>query len=221
VKPGYDMLQLPQIAREVVDAAAARKAHRVACVMVGADLNPPMKLTEWKEEVARSLSEHLPETMVEAELAYASFASLGRAAQECAAANPEWSLYADDLRAQLLRKGVLGYEGAPMLDDLETLSVPTAVEAFNRSIRAARSFLLQLHSQPGFAALHLAPFAKNAHRLYRNGGSTTLTAQVEWFETTVAMSMYRGEGWDPNRVVFICFSAATALTPTSASALAR
>jgi hypothetical protein len=28
---------------------------------------------------------------------------------------------------------------------------------------------------------------------------------VEWFETTVAMSMYRGEGWDPNRVVFICF----------------
>ena len=147
----------------------------------------------------------MPGQKVQVELAYASFASLGRAAQECAVLAPEWTPYAEDVRTKLQLKGLLGYDGAPMLDDLESLSVPSAVEAFNRSIRAARNFLLQLHSQPGFVDLGLKPFAQNAHRLYRNGGSETLTAQVDWFETTVAMCLYRYDGWDPQRVVFVCF----------------
>src|SRR4051812_7008909 len=33
VKPGYGMLDLAQISREVIDTAAFRKASRVACVM--------------------------------------------------------------------------------------------------------------------------------------------------------------------------------------------
>jgi hypothetical protein len=199
------MLTSDQICREIVDTAAARSSQRVACVMVGADLTAPMNLTEWKDEVERWLVDLLPSQEVQVELAYGSFASLGRAAQECAVLEPEWTTYADDVRTQLHLKGLLGYDGAPMLDDLEGLTLPSAVEAFNRSIRAARNFLLQLHGQPSFIELGLLPFAQNAHRLYRNGGSEALTAQVEWFETTIAMCLYRHEGWDPQRVVFVCF----------------
>jgi hypothetical protein len=204
VKPGYDMLELGQICREVVDVANARSALRVSCVMVGADLNPPMDLGMWRKAVAQSLRENLPEHAVEAELAYASFASLGRAARDFAASKPEWSAYAEDVLAQLRQKGLLGYDGAPMFDDLGELTIPHAVEAFNRSIRAAREFFLQLHGQPSFINLGLRPYWKE-HRMVRNGGSQTPTQPVEWFETTVVMCLYKRERWQANCAVFVCF----------------
>ena len=58
--------------------------------MVGADLAAPMDLSEWKREVDRWLADLLAGQEVQVELAYASFASLGRAAQKCAALAPEW-----------------------------------------------------------------------------------------------------------------------------------
>jgi hypothetical protein len=204
VKPGYSMLELDQICREVVDVANARGASRVSCLMVGADLNAPMDLRAWCAKVEEALQENLPERIVEAELAYASFASLGRGARDFAAGTPEWSAYAEDVLAQLRRKGLLGYDGAPMLDDLEELTVPNAVEAFNRSIRAARDFFLQLHGQPSFIALGLKPYWKE-HRMVRNGGSETPTQPVEWFETTVVMCLYKRDAWQPTCAAFVCF----------------
>ena len=205
VKPGFSMQLLDQISREVIDTAAERGVGRVACIMVGADSSFPMNLSEWETEVIRRVSESLPAQEVEVELAYASFASLGEATKKCAAAVPEWAMYAEDVCAQLQRKGLLGYTGAPMLDDLEGLTVPSGVESFNRAIRAARDFLLHLHGQAKFADLELAPYGPNAYRMIRNGGSVTLTQLVEWFETTVAMCLYRREEWDPQRAIFVCF----------------
>lgn len=204
VKPGYGMLQLDQICREVVDVASATGASRVACVMIGADLGPPMDLGEWRADARRSVAELLPDQTVDVDLAYASFASLGRAARSCAESRPEWSPYAEDVLSQLRRKGLLGYEGAPMIDDLGELTIPTAVETFNRSVRAAKDFLLLLHGQPRFAQMSLLSWA-NTHKMYRNGGSEALTQPAEWFETTVAMCVYKRESWAPTHAVFVCF----------------
>lgn len=204
VKPGYGMLQLGQICREVVDTASATGAARIACVMVGADLGPPMHLGAWLDDVTRSLREHLPDQTVEAELRYASFASLGQAARECADRRPEWRAYADDVVAQLRQKGLLGYDGAPMLEDLDGLTIPNVVEGFNRSILAARDFFLQLHGQPRFADLGLSPY-QAAHKMLRDGGSEVPSQPVKWFKTTVAMCLYKRHGWAPTRVVFACF----------------
>ena len=41
--------------------------------------------------------------------------------------------------------------------------------------------------------------------MFRNGGSETLTQPVEWFETTVAMTVYKRKNWDTQRWVFVCF----------------
>lgn len=205
VKPGYGMLMLPQIAREVIDTANARGSQRVACVMIGADLAAPMDLPAWKAEVEAQLGAALPARNIEVELAYSSFASLGRAAISCAAAAPEWRSYADDVVAHLRRRGLLGYDGAPMLDDLEELTLPNAVEAFNRAILAARDFFLQLHAQPRFEELRLSSIYAPQHRMYRNGGSEALTQPVEWFRTTVLMTAYRRPEWDEKRSVFVCF----------------
>ena len=47
-----------------------------------------------------------------------------------------------------------------MLDDLEALTVPNAVEVFNRAMRAARKFYLQLHGQSQFEALGRPRFTR-------------------------------------------------------------
>jgi hypothetical protein len=204
VKPGHDMLYLDQVRREVVDVANARGARRIACVMVGADLTPPMDLAEWQKEIEATLGFTDGLAAVKVELVYASFASLGQAAGGCAKAKPEWRAYAEDVIAQLQRKGLLRYDGAPVLDDLEGLTIPNAVEAFNRSIKAARAFFLELHADGRFRDLDLAPLRKE-HAMFRNGGSETLKQPVVSFETTVAMTLYKRKNWDPQRWIFVCF----------------
>lgn len=204
VKPGYGMMGPDQICREVVDVASSSDASRVACLMIGADLGAPMDLVKWKGQIEESLRTHLSGREVGVELKYASFASLGRAIRDCGQQVPVLSRYADDVLAKLRRKGLLGYDGTPMLDDLDGLTIPNAVEAFNRSIRAAREFFLQLHSQPRFTALGLQPYWAE-HRMVRNGGSQVPTQPVEWFDTTVVIALYKTASWDPKRAVFICF----------------
>jgi len=163
-----------------------------------------MDVAEWQQEICGGVAATAGVSDVEVELTYASFASLGQAADSCAKSKPEWGPYAEDVNAQLRVKGLLRYDGAPVLDDLENLTIPNAVEAFNRSIKAARAFFLELHSHARFPDLDLAPLRKE-HAMFRNGGSETLTRPVEWFETTVAMTVYKRKNWDPQRWVFVCF----------------
>jgi hypothetical protein len=94
-----------------------------------------------------------------------------------------------------------------MMDDLETLTIPAAVEIFNRAIRAARLFYLQLHSDSRFNALDLQPFG-TGYRMWRNGASSAPTQPEKWFETTVIASVYRRPQWEPAAHVFVNFDLA-------------
>jgi hypothetical protein len=53
VKPGYDMFNLAQLSREVIDVANETDARRIACVMVGADLGPPSSTAGRNRSVLR------------------------------------------------------------------------------------------------------------------------------------------------------------------------
>lgn len=104
---------------------------------------------------------------VTVEPAYSSFAKISRAIAACGSEVPQWKAYAEDVVAQLRRTGLLDYGGAPMLDDLEGLTIPNAVEGFNRAMRAARKFYLQLHGQSGFEALGLLQYSVQGYRMWR------------------------------------------------------
>jgi hypothetical protein len=192
VKPGYDMFSLEQIRREVIDVAHDRDALRVACVMIGADLARPPSTTGWLQKVLEAAQIHL-HRLPDVELVYSSFAQLGQVIAECGGKLPEWSRYAADVNAQLLRKGLLGYKGAPMIDDLEGLTVPNAVEVYNRAVRAARQFLLQLHAQSGFEELGLKPPPGWNFRMQRDDPSQVLTEDEFSFTTTVFFSEYESK----------------------------
>ena len=118
VKPGYGMHAIEQIRREVVDVASAHASSRVACIMVGADLSRPATTSGWETEVETAVAVHASHT-VDVELYYSSFADAGRVITQVGISRPEWAEYAEDVVAQLRRKALIGYEGAPMFDDLK------------------------------------------------------------------------------------------------------
>lgn len=209
VKPGFSMHVLEQIQREVVDVAAALSAARISCVMVGADLARPPETAEWNTLIS---GERMSASAgaVSFELHYSSFARLGGAIRRCGETLPDWQPYADDVIAQLRRKALLGYEGAPLLDDLGDLTVMNAVEAFNRTVRAARQFFLQVHSQTEFQDAGLGPADWN-YRMLRNGKSEVPTQSEAWFDTTVLVSHYKHESLPDHWHLFVAFD----FTPTA------
>lgn len=206
VKPGYEMHELSQIAREVVDVAASSGGARAAMVMVGADLGRPASTDGWDGEVAAAAM--AAGLTLETEVHYSSFALLGQVIRSAGMAHPEWHTYATDVLAQLQRKGLLGYEGAPMLDDLEGLTRRNAVEVFNRITKAARQFFLQLHGQSSFATSGLQPELWSGNvtpRMIRDGRSDTLTAREEWFEARLFLSLYNHAALAEGERIFIGF----------------
>jgi hypothetical protein len=203
VKPGYDMHTIEQVRRELVDVATAHNSARVACLLVGADLAQPSNADGWLDELIAAVEASVP-SPVAVELRYSSFASIGRAIEGCGQTLLDWGRYAEDVVAQLRKKGLMGYEGAPMLDDLESLNTVNAVEGFNRTIRAARQFYLLLHTQSEFAALQFAPLEWN-FRMLRNGRSDVPTQLEAWFETTVILSQYRHSNLPDGWVLFVAF----------------
>jgi hypothetical protein len=201
-KPWMRGHTLEQTAREVVDAAASRSAKRVALVMVGADVSPPMDLGGWRKQVAAALRTHGLKAQVE--LRYSSWAAIGRVLVACAEREPAWARYIEDVTAQLRFRSLLGYEGAPMFDDIDTpLTVPKAVNAFNRTILAIRVFYLALHGQSGFKALGFP----GGYRMSRDG--TGVSPEGSWFEATLVLSSYRRETWPKQLGAFVAFDLAT------------
>jgi hypothetical protein len=177
VKRGDEPHTVEQVAREAIDVAAGGLG-RVAAVMVGAPLAPPMSLPAWRGEVAAAVAGALGRS-VEVELAYSSFRDLGRAVSACAAAEPTWRRYADDVLGHLHREGVVGYDGAPMLDDLGSLTLRSAGEAFNRAVRQARLLAQAVVADDGYRALGLPSQVD----LLRGGntGRISMTG-ASWFE---------------------------------------
>jgi len=204
VKPGYSMFDVDQLSREMIDVAHAMGTRRVALVMVGADLGPPLSSIGWEERIRREAEATLP-FPIEVSLHYSSFAELGRVVENCGRDHSEWSAYAADVTAQLRRKGLMGYEGAPMFDDLEGLTVPNAVEVYNRTVLAARQFLLQLHGQQAFVDLNLKPPPGWNYRMLRDDPSMTLTEDEIWFTTTVLLCQYDHDEFPVGTRAFVAF----------------
>ena len=93
-----------------------------------------------------------------------------------------------------------------MLDDLGEFSLPQAVEAFNRGVRAARKFYLELHAQPRFAQMGLRPYWHQGFRMWRNPASSALTQEEYWFQTTSVVSMYATNATDETHALFANFN---------------
>jgi hypothetical protein len=159
VKPGYDMFTLAQLGREVVDVAHATRARRIACVMVGADLAAAASGRKWEEGIRAFAAAHLP-FVLDVSPHYSSFAALGRVVADPALEQSEWARYADDMTAQLRRKGLMGYGGAPMFDDLAGLTVPNTVEVFNRAIRWQNRLSQRTNAVVTRSSRHLAVIAR-------------------------------------------------------------
>lgn len=120
VKPSFGQHYVEQIVREAVDTAGERRPARLAVIMVGADLARPAETSGWQGELVTALRRHgHGHGHVEAELRYSSWALLGQRLRSSAVEAPEWRRYADDVVHHLRLKGLLGYNGGPMFDDLE------------------------------------------------------------------------------------------------------
>ena len=203
-KPGYGQQRREQITREIIDTARAEKASRIVCIMVGADLGAPMTTADWASHVDQELAAH-GLSDVSCEVRYASWASLGCVAHDCAAAAPALQAYAEDVVEQLRLNVLMGYDGAPELDDLDgKFTITNAAEAFNRAVEAVRQFFLALHTASDFAALDLRPYG-GRHRILRDGSSDSPTTPADFFETTVALSLYCKPSWNPEQVIFVAF----------------
>lgn len=203
VKPSFGQHYVEQIVREAVDTAGDRWPARLAVIMVGADLARPAETSGWQGELVTALRRH-GHGHVEAELRYSSWALLGQRLRSSAVEAPEWRRYSDDVVHHLRLKGLLGYNGGPMFDDLEGgLTVVNAVELFNRTVKVARELLLAVHAQSPFRAAGYEPFVGSSHRMVRDGTSGTLTQAPESFEASVLLSTYRKPPWPDGAGVYI------------------
>jgi len=190
---------LEQISREVVDAANSRGAKRVALIMIGPDLGSPYPLKSWEAEIREALGKYgLPR--VRPRVYYSSWASLGKHIER--SSSTAFGRYASDVVEQLKRRGLMGYEGAPMLDDLE-MSVTNAVRAYNRIIVAARQLCRDLIRQPSLAALKLGPWGTTNYKLSTDGTSRALSQPQEYFEVSTLACCFRRDAWRSRQGVFI------------------
>jgi len=82
-----------------------------------------------------------------------------------------------------------------MLDDLEELTLRNAVEVFNRIMKSARQFYLQLHEHAAFGATRLEPDIGSggyvSPRMLRDGRTDAITQPEETFTTKIFLSLYR------------------------------
>lgn len=202
-KPGFGQHTIEQVAREVVDTISASKGEykRLALIMVGADLGEPPPVDGWRLLLRHQLAERgLSDCQVE--LWYSSWAQLGSTIRSCAAADPAWSAYADDVLMQLRLRELLGYTGAPMFDDLQGMTIPNVTQAFNRVVLAARQLFLALRSESRFVKLGLEPIGGPTLTILRDDGSGVLTAYEDWFQVSNLMIAARHPTWPERAGVY-------------------
>lgn len=204
-KPGFGMHDPAQLVREAVDTASAEKPTRIAVIAVGLDIGLPLDVPKWNDAIRSGLDLHgLGE--VESVLAYSPWAWLGNTIESCAKAEPALALYAEDVLFQMQLNNLLGYKGAPMLDDLEGLTLNNAVVAYNRAVVAARQFFITLHGQPAFASAGLVSWGGRSHEFRRDGiSSKSLSESDDWFLTSTMMCLYRKPTWPEGIGTFVAF----------------
>lgn len=193
-----------QLVREVVDTAHEEPASRIALIAVGADLGTPAGLPEWQEAVDAGLARHGPHGAC-ATVRYSSWAQLGDAIEAVTEAVPAMAVYAKDVLAQMRFHGMLGYKGAPVYEDLEGgLTTVNAFDVVNRVVVSARQFFRTLHDAQAFRATGLTSYWSR-FEMRRNGTSTSLNQDEEWFQVSMFMSAYKKPAWPKGAGAFAAF----------------
>ena len=207
VKPGIGMQTVEQLSREIIDVATVTGATRVVLVAVDADLGASASTSDWQRQVIDRVHTH--GLAVDVWIHPSPFSLIGEVIAAAGKQNPDWKPYADDVTAQLKRKGLLNYQGAPMLDDLETLTLGDAVEAFNRITAAVRQFYLQLHQHGAFVANRLQPDSgqgdSSSPRMLRDGRTDKLHRPQNSFTSKVILSVYRHPDLQASSRLFVAF----------------
>jgi hypothetical protein len=202
-KPHYHQHIATQLIREAVDTARHTGATRVALIMVGADLGGPAERPVWEEQINEVLGESIGG--VSAQLAYSSWARLGLHIWRCGEAAPLFGRYAEDVLEHLRIKALLGYNGAPVFEGLETMSVPNVVQGFNRVVRSARQFFLALHSDSRFQAAGFRPIGNRGFEMLSDATSSVVTQYEDWFMTSTLVSPYSNTIWKSGQGAFAGF----------------
>jgi hypothetical protein len=188
-----------QICREVIDSANHEHATRIALVMIGPDFSCPYPIKSWQGGLREALRKSgLP--AVRARLYYSSWARLGQRISRCA--GTAFARYGEDVVEQLKRRGFMGYEGAPMLDDLD-MNITNAITAYNRVIVATRQLFRTLTGQPRFTALGLHPWGTVSYKLLTDGTSRALSQPQDYFEVSTFGCCFRKEKWRSRQGVFV------------------
>jgi hypothetical protein len=201
-KPGYGQHTIDQVSREIVDTINGTNTLRLALIMIGADLGDPPEMDEWRTAVTTDLAARGIRN-VQVELRYSSWARLGHHIQSCAEAEPSWSSYAHDVLTQLRLRELLGYNGGPVFDDLEGLTISTATTAFNRTVLAARQLFLAIVGQPRFSRLGIKPLGGKNFTILRDDGSSSLYAHEDYFQVSTLMIAGRRSTWPEGAGVFV------------------
>lgn len=202
-KPGFDQHTDAQVTREIIDAASDQRSARVALIMLGADRFEPPRIAAWRSAIRTDLAAHGLGGL-HVELRYSSWAKLGDAILACGKRAPEWDRYAHDAAHQLRNKSLLGYDGGPVFDDLDGLTIPNAVQVYNRTLTTAKNLLLTLESQERFRDSGLRP-SGGTSRLTADGGigQGGLQRPDGDFVTSMIMSAWAKRGWPNGAGVYV------------------
>jgi hypothetical protein len=211
-KPGFEQHTEAQITREIIDVARATGCGRAALIMLGADRFEPANVSVWRDGLREARLTHgLADLGVE--LHCSSWARIGEAIVACGKQATEWSRYADDAVHQLRNRGLLGYDGGPMFDDLDGLTVPNAVEVYNRTFKAAKNLLLTLESEQRFRDAVLVAFGGKSRLTADGGVGQGGLHRPDWeFETSMILAAYTKRDWPADGGVYVAIS----LTPEDA-----
>ena len=137
-----------------------------------------MSVEAWASEVTRQVAGLLGR-FVEVQLAYASFRDAADIIRSCGARGPAWERYAADVLGQLHREGVLGYDGAPVFEQDDPLTLRSAAETFNLAVRQARLLAQAVAADKEYRALGLPSQVD----LLRGGNTGRVAATgASWFE---------------------------------------
>lgn len=202
-KPHYHQHVATQLVREAVDTARHTGATRLALIMIGADLGAPAETPAWEQQINSFLEQRIGG--VSAQLAYSSWARLGMHIERYGIASPLFGRYADDVVEHLRSKALLGYNGAPMFEGLDSMNVPNVVAGFNRVVRSARQFFLALHSDSRFKVAGFAPIGNKGFEMLSDATSSVVTQYEDWFMTSTLVSPYSNPIWESGRGAFAGF----------------
>jgi hypothetical protein len=174
--------------------------------MLDRSLAEPPALGKVRADLARGIAQRAP-TITDATIVHASWRSVGEAIDAHADRQSELRAYADDVLEQMVKVTLLGYKGAPVLDDLQEMTVANAFAAVNRATVAIRELILGVQADARFRAARLEGWGRSIE-LLRDGtskavGQDAVGQDASYFELSTVLCPLRKPDWPDEAGVFL------------------